>query len=105
MQKFARGVMRRRLLVELPFERSKKLVEFSRFNHGPRDNLQFSCMQTSDEVGILLVLNYFLEFERESRWCQQRIDRVWLKNLLPRNFSLVRVDDVLKGDISCCTTQ
>jgi hypothetical protein len=67
MQKFARGGMRRRLLVELPFERSKKLVEFSRLNHGPRDNLQFSCMKTSDEVGILLVLNYFLEFERESR--------------------------------------
>jgi hypothetical protein len=63
MQKFARSVMRRRLLVELPFERSKKLVELSRSDHGPRDNLQFSCMQTSDEVGILLVLNYFLEVE------------------------------------------
>lgn len=63
MQKFARGVMRRRLLVKLPFERSKKLVEFSRFNHGPWYDLQLSCMKTSDEVGILLVLNYFLEFE------------------------------------------
>lgn len=67
MQKFTRGVMCRRLLVELPFERSKKFVEFSRFNHGPRDYLQFSCVKASDEVGILLVLNYFLEFERESR--------------------------------------
>jgi hypothetical protein len=67
LQKFTRGVMRRRLLAELPFERSKKLVEISRFDHGPRDNLQFSCMKTGDKVGILLVLNYFLEFERESR--------------------------------------
>ena len=67
MQKFARGGMRRRLLVKLPFERGKKFVEFSRFNYGPWDNLQFSCMKTSDEVGILLVLNYFLEFEREPR--------------------------------------
>jgi hypothetical protein len=67
MQEFTRGVMRRRLLVELPFKCIKQLVEFSRFDHGPRDNLQFTCVKASDEVGVLLVLNYFLEFKRESR--------------------------------------
>ena len=67
VQEFASGMMRRRLLVKLPLECSKKLVEFFRFNHGPRDNLQFSCVKTSDEISILLVLNYLLEFERESR--------------------------------------
>jgi hypothetical protein len=67
MQKFARCGMRRRLLVELPFDRRKKLIEFSRFDHGPRDNLQFSCVKTGNEVGILLILNYFLEFEREPK--------------------------------------
>jgi len=97
--------MRRRLLVEPPFEHSKKFVELSRFNHGPGYNLQFSCMKTSDEVGILLVLNYFLEFERESRQCKQRIDLVLLKNVLPRNFIIVRVDDVLKEDVNYSTTQ
>ncbi len=66
MQEFAGGVVRRRLLVELPFECSEKFVEFSRFNHGPRDNLQFSRVKTRDKVGILLVLNYLLELERES---------------------------------------
>ena len=74
MQKFASSVMRRRLLVELPFQRSKKFVEFFRFDHGPRDNLQFTCVKPSDEVSILLVLNYLLEFERESIYCQQRED-------------------------------
>ena len=68
--------MRRRLLVEFPFQRSKKLVELFRFNHGPRDNLQFTPVKPSDEVIVLLVLNYLLEFERESIYCQQRADLV-----------------------------
>jgi hypothetical protein len=61
-------VVRRRLLVELPFQCGKKLVELSRLDHGPRDNLQFSRVKTTDEVSILLVLDYLLEFERESRY-------------------------------------
>ena len=76
MQEFAGGVMRRRLLVERPFQRSKKLVELFRFDHGPRDNLQFTSVKLSDKVSILLVLNYLLKFERESIYGQERADLV-----------------------------
>ena len=76
MQEFSGSVMRRRLLIEFPFQCRKKLVELFRFNHGPRDNLQFTRVKSSDEVGILLVLNYLLEFERESSYCQQTVDLV-----------------------------
>jgi len=66
VQEFASGVMRRRLLVKLPFKGSKQLVELLRLDHGPRNDLQFSCMQTTNKISILFVLNYLLEFERES---------------------------------------
>jgi hypothetical protein len=70
VQELASCVMRRRLLVELPLECGKKLVELFRFDHRPWDNLQFSSVKTCDEISILLVLNYLLKFERESRYCQ-----------------------------------
>jgi hypothetical protein len=74
VQEFTSGVVRRRLLVELPFQCGKKLVKLFGLDHGPRDNLQFSRMKTSDEVSILLVLNNLLEFERESGCHQQGLD-------------------------------
>lgn len=67
MQEFTSGVMRRRLLIKVPFERGERLVELSRFNYGPRDNLQLSCMKTSDKIITLLILDYLLEFEREPK--------------------------------------
>ena len=68
MQKLASGAIRRRLLVKLPLECSKRPVELFRFDYGPRNNLQFSCMKPSDEVRILFILNYLFEFEQVSRY-------------------------------------
>ena len=39
VQEFASAVMRRWLLVKLPFKGTKELVELFRFDHGPRDDL------------------------------------------------------------------
>jgi hypothetical protein len=69
VQEFASGVMRRRLLVKLPFKGTKELVELFRFDHGPGNNLQISCMKPSDEVCVLFILNYLLKFEQVSRYC------------------------------------
>jgi hypothetical protein len=67
MQEFTSGMMRCRLLVKLHFESGERLVELFRFHHGPRNNLQLSRVKMSDEVSILLILDYLLEFERESK--------------------------------------
>jgi hypothetical protein len=55
--------MRRWLLVKLLFKFNKKRIEVLRCNHGPRNNLQFSSVKMRDEISVLLVLNYLLEFE------------------------------------------
>jgi hypothetical protein len=39
VQEFASAVMRRWLLVKLPFKGTKELVKLFRFDHGPRDDL------------------------------------------------------------------
>ena len=66
MQEFTSGEMRNGLLLELPFEGSKELVELIRFDNRPWDNLRFPCVKPADKVSILPGLNYLLEFERES---------------------------------------
>jgi hypothetical protein len=66
-QEFASCVTRRRPLVKVISKRSERCVELFRFDHRPRDNLQFSGVKTSDEVSVLLVLNQLLKFVRESR--------------------------------------
>lgn len=58
--------MRRRLLVESLLHLAKKLVEFLRLDHRPRNDLQFTRMKTSDEIRVLFVLNDLLELERKS---------------------------------------
>ena len=58
--------MRRRLLVESLLHLTEKLVEFLRLDHRPRNDLQFTCMKTSDEIRVLFVLNDLLELERKS---------------------------------------
>jgi len=67
MQELASGAVGGCLLVELSLESIKKFVEFSRFDDGPWDNLEFSRVEATDEISILFVLDYLLEFERESR--------------------------------------
>ncbi len=59
--------MRRRLQVESLFDLTKKLVEFLRPDHRPRDNIQLPSVKTSDEIRVLFILNYLLELERKSR--------------------------------------
>ena len=39
VQKFTGGVMRSRLLVKLPFQGTKELIELFRLDYGPWDNL------------------------------------------------------------------
>ena len=88
--------MGRRLLVESLFHLTKKFVEFLRLNHWPRDNLQISRVETSDEIWILFILDYLLELERKSisKLVEGGLRFLW--DLLFRHFRLVRINNILE---------
>ena len=67
MQELASCAVRRPLLVELLLDGRKKIVKLSRLYHGPWDDLQLPRVKACDEVSVLLILNYLLEFESEPR--------------------------------------
>jgi hypothetical protein len=83
-------------LIELHFESIEKSVKFPGLYHGPRNDLQLPRVEASDEVSVLLVLNYLLELESEPARIQWR--RVGARRkiyLLLHHFIFVRVDDIL----------
>ncbi len=88
--------MRRRLLVESLFNLTKKLVEFLRLDHWPRDNIQLPRVKTSNKIRVLFILNYPLELERKSGPLLVEGGQRLLWDLLLRHFSLVRVNDILE---------
>ena len=57
--------VRNLLLVQPLFECREQIVEFSRFDHGPRYYVQFTSMEASDEIGVLFLLHNLLELERK----------------------------------------
>lgn len=74
--------MRDRLLIQTSFHLREQLIEFFRFNDRPRNDVQFTSMQTSDEVRLLFILHDLLEFKRK----------------LSAYFYLVCLDDILDDD-------
>jgi hypothetical protein len=88
--------MRRLLLVESLFDPAESLVEFLRPDHRPRDNIQLPRVKAGDEIGVLLVLNYPLELERESGLLLGGEGLLFLCHLLFLHFGLVRVNDILE---------
>ena len=77
MQELSGGIVRRSLLVELPFDNGKRFVKFFRLYYRPRDDFQRPRIKAGDEVSVLFILNDLLEFKSEPGRSQRKRKSYW----------------------------
>lgn len=89
--------MRNLLQVQPLFKCRKQLVETSRLDHRPRDDIQFTAVETRDEIAVLFLLYDLLKLERKPTNALTLLSRMnYTKLLLASYLGRVGLNNILR---------